>query len=222
MQRRLRLVGTRPISNIVDVTNYVMFESGEPLHAFDWNVVSGRAGSRRPTIITRQARPGETLTTLDGVERKLDPFTVLVCDEQGALSMAGVMGGAESEVSNHTTNVLLEGAAWDFINVRRTVKSQGLPSEASYRFSRGVHPALAETSVTRALELMRQWAGGTVAAGAGRQLPRQARARGGRDHAGARRAPAGRAHPGRGDRAHPPGARVHVRDRPATRPIRAP
>jgi len=165
VQRRLRLAGTRPISNIVDATNYVMFELGEPLHAFDWNVVSGRAGSRRPTIITRQAKPGERLTTLDGVERKLDPFTVVVCDEEGALSMAGVMGGAESEVSDHTTNVLLEGAAWDFINVRRTVKAQGLPSEASYRFSRGVHPALAEKGVTRALELMRTWTGGTIAEG---------------------------------------------------------
>lgn len=165
VQRRLRLVGTRPISNIVDVTNYVMFESGEPLHAFDWDVLVTRAGASQPTIITRQAAPGERLTTLDGVERTLDPYTVLVCDRQGALSMAGVMGGAESEVSAQTTNVLLEGAAWDFINVRRTVKSQGLPSEASYRFSRGVHPALAETSVTRSLDLMRQWAGGTVAQG---------------------------------------------------------
>jgi phenylalanyl-tRNA synthetase beta chain len=165
VQRRLRLVGTRPISNIVDATNYVMFELGEPLHAFDWDVVARRAGGRPPTIITRQAEPGETLTTLDGVERKLEPFTVLVCDEQGALSMAGVMGGAESEVSEATTNVLLEGAAWDFINVRRTVKSQNLPSEASYRFSRGVHPGLAEKGVVRALEMMRQWTGGTVARG---------------------------------------------------------
>jgi len=165
VQRRLRLVGTRPISNIVDATNYVMFELGEPLHAFDWDVVARRAGGRRPTIITRQAEPGETLRTLDGVERKLDPFTVLVCDEQGVLSMAGVMGGAESEVSDATTGVLLEGAAWDFINVRRTVKSQNLPSEASYRFSRGVHPGLAEKGVVRALELMRQWTGGTVARG---------------------------------------------------------
>jgi phenylalanyl-tRNA synthetase beta chain len=165
VQRRLRLVGTRPISNIVDATNYVMFELGEPLHAFDWDVVARRAGGRRPTIITRQAEPGETLKTLDGVERKLDPFTVLVCDEQGALSMAGVMGGAESEVSDATTNVLLEGAAWDFINVRRTVKAQNLPSEASYRFSRGVHPGLAEKGVVRALEMMRQWTGGTVARG---------------------------------------------------------
>jgi phenylalanyl-tRNA synthetase beta chain len=165
VQRRLRLAGTRPISNIVDATNYVMFELGEPLHAFDWDVLVKRAGETRPTIITRRAGPGETLTTLDGVERKLDPFTVLVCDEHGALSMAGVMGGAESEVAATTTNVLLEGAAWDFINVRKTVKAQNLPSEASYRFSRGVHPNLAEKGVVRALELMRQWTGGTVARG---------------------------------------------------------
>ena len=165
VQRRLRLVGTRPISNIVDATNYVMFELGEPLHAFDWDVLVARAGSRTPTIVTRRAEPGETIRTLDGVDRKLDPFTVLVCDETGPLSIAGVMGGAESEVAERTTNVLLEGAAWDFINVRKTVKAQGLPSEASYRFSRGVHPNLAEKGVVRALELMRQWTGGTVARG---------------------------------------------------------
>jgi phenylalanyl-tRNA synthetase beta chain len=165
VRRRLRLVGTRPISNIVDATNYVMFELGEPLHAFDWEVLVRRAGTKRPTIITRRAEPGETLTTLDGVERKLDAFTVLVCDEQGPLSMAGVMGGAESEVAETTTDVLLEGAAWDLINIRRTVKAQNLPSEASYRFSRGVHPNLAEKGVVRALELMRQWTGGTVARG---------------------------------------------------------
>ena len=165
VQRRLRLVGTRPISNIVDATNYVMFELGEPLHAFDWDVVAKRAGGGQPTIITRRADPGETITTLDGVERKLDPFTVLVCDRQGPLSIAGVMGGSESEVTDKTRNVLLEGAAWNLINVRRTVASQDLPSEASYRFARGVHPNLAEKGVVRALELMRQWTGGTVARG---------------------------------------------------------
>ena len=164
-QRRLRLAGARPISNIVDATNYVMFELGEPLHAFDWDVIVRRAGASRPTIVTRRAEPGETIRTLDGVDRTLDPFTVLVCDEQGPLSMAGVMGGAESEVAGQTTNVLLEGAAWDFINVRKTMKAQNLPSEASYRFSRGVHPNLAEKGVVRALELMRQWTGGTVARG---------------------------------------------------------
>ncbi len=165
IQRRLRLVGTRPISNIVDATNYVMFELGEPLHAFDWDALVRRAGGKRPTIITRRAEAGETITTLDGVERKLDSFTVLVCDAQGALSIAGVMGGAETEVTAATTSVLLEGAAWNLVNVRRTVKSQDLPSEASYRFARGVHPNLAEKGVVRALELMRQWTGGTVARG---------------------------------------------------------
>ncbi len=87
---------------------------------------------------------GERLTTLDGVEHVLDDFTVLVCDNAGALSIAGVMGGAESEVSATTRNILLEGAAWNYINVRRTIASQRMSSEAAYRFSRGVHPAMAE------------------------------------------------------------------------------
>ena len=165
VQRRLRMVGTRPINNIVDATNYAMFELGEPLHAFDWDVIQKRAGGMRPTIITRRATAGETLKTLDNVDRTLDESTVLVCDASGPLSLAGVMGGAESEVSETSTNILLEGAAWDFINIRKTVKAQSLPSEASYRFSRGVHPALAERGVSRALSLMREWAGGGVAAG---------------------------------------------------------
>jgi phenylalanyl-tRNA synthetase beta chain len=165
VQRRLRLMGTRPISNIVDATNYAMFELGEPLHAFDWDVIQRRAQGKRPTIITRLPEPGETLRTLDGVDRTLEGETVLVCDEHGALSLAGVMGGAQSEVAETTVNVLLEGASWEFINIRRTTKAHNLPSEASYRFSRGVHPALAERGVLRALELMRLWAGGTVARG---------------------------------------------------------
>ncbi len=165
VQRRLRLMGTRPINNLVDATNYAMFELGEPLHAFDWDVIQRRAGGERPTIITRLPEPGETLRTLDGVQRTLEAETVLVCDDQGALSLAGVMGGAESEITDGTTNVLLEGAAWDFINIRRTAKAQSLPSEASYRFSRGVHPSLADKGVRRGLELMRRWGGGTVAQG---------------------------------------------------------
>lgn len=165
VQRRLRLMGTRPINNIVDATNYVMFELGEPLHAFDWDVIQQRAKGTRPTIMTRLPEPGETLRTLDGVDRKLEGETVLVCDAHGVLSIAGVMGGAQSEVAETTVNVLLEGAAWEFISIRRTAKTHNLPSEASYRFSRGVHPALAERGVLRALELMRLWAGGTVARG---------------------------------------------------------
>jgi len=165
VQRRLRLAGMRPINNVVDATNYAMLEVGEPLHAFDYDVLVQRAGGQPPTIITRTAQPGERLTTLDGVERTLDARTVLVCDTAGPLSIAGVMGGAESEVSAATRNILLEGAAWNFINIRRTAQAQNLPSEASYRFSRGVHPALAPVGVQRGLELMRSWAGGEVAPG---------------------------------------------------------
>ncbi|MEX1246979.1 MAG: phenylalanine--tRNA ligase subunit beta [Anaerolineales bacterium] len=162
VQRRLSLAGMRPINNIVDATNYAMLELGEPLHAFDYDVLVQRAGGKAPTIITRLAKKGEKLTTLDGVERKLDGFTVLVCDTAGALSIAGVMGGAESEVTEKTRSVLLEGAAWNFINIRKTLNSQRLSSEAAYRFSRGVHPAMALRGVSRGLELMRLWAGGTV------------------------------------------------------------
>jgi phenylalanyl-tRNA synthetase beta chain len=162
VQRRLRLAGMRPINNIVDATNYVMLELGEPLHAFDFDVLVERAGGKAPRIITRTAQQGERLVTLDGVEHTLDDFTVLVCDTAGALSMAGVMGGAESEVSAGTRNVLLEGAAWNLINTRRTIVAQHMTSEAAYRFSRGVHPAMASRGVARGLEMMRRWSGGTV------------------------------------------------------------
>lgn len=164
VQRRLRLSGVRPINNIVDVTNYAMLEVGQPLHAFDYDVLVQRAGGA-PTIITRTAKAGEMLKTLDGEERKLDDFTILVCDEKGALGLGGVMGGLESEVSDKTTSVLLEGAAWEFINIRKTMQAQKLSSEAGYRFSRGVHPAMTVRGVTRGIELMRQWGGGTVARG---------------------------------------------------------
>jgi phenylalanyl-tRNA synthetase beta chain len=164
-QQRLKLAGMRPINNIVDATNYAMLDIGQPLHAFDYDVLLKRAGGKLVRIITRTARPGERLTTFDGVEHQLDETTVLVCDEAGALSMAGVMGGLESEVSEKTRNVLLEGAAWNFINIRRTARIHSLNSEASYRFSRGVHPAMAERGVRRGLELMKAWADGKVAPG---------------------------------------------------------
>jgi phenylalanyl-tRNA synthetase beta chain len=207
MQRRLKLAGMRPINNIVDVTNYVMLEVGEPLHAFDYDILHERVSGNMPTIITRTAYDGERLTTLDNVDRALDPYTVLVCDTAGSLSIAGVMGGQESEIYdvsnltppsevNHptvvttsvvnpgieeheptklsspikpqrktTVNILLEGAAWNYINIRRTVASQKLQSEAAYRFSRGVHPAMAERGVRRGIELMRQLAGGVICQG---------------------------------------------------------
>lgn len=174
VQTRLKLSGMRPINNIVDATNYLMLELGEPLHAFDYDALLERNGGKPPTIITRQAEKGEKLNTLDGVERTLDDFSVLVCDTKGALSIAGVMGGSETEVSPQTRNVLLEGACWNFINIRKTVASQKINSEAAYRFSRGIHPSLSETSVIRGLDLMQAWSGGEVCSGLVDAYPRKA------------------------------------------------
>lgn len=165
LQRRLLLAGMRPISNIVDATNYVMLELGQPLHAFDYDILVERAGGGMPTIITRTARPGETLTTLDGVARELPEFAELVTDTAGALSVAGVMGGADSEVRDTTASVLLEAASWDLINTRRTCAALHMMSEAAFRFSRGVHPAMAERGLRRCIELMRQLGGGEIARG---------------------------------------------------------
>ncbi|HYN88009.1 MAG TPA: phenylalanine--tRNA ligase subunit beta, partial [Ardenticatenaceae bacterium] len=176
MQLRLRLAGMRPINNIVDVTNYVMLETGQPLHAFDYDVLVRRAaasnqpanpvtGQPRPTLIMRYAHPGERLTTLDDVERTLAATDYLVTDTIGPLGLAGVMGGAEGEVGETTRNVLLEAANWNFIMVRRTQQRHLLFSEAGLRFSRAVHPAQTEVGNRRAAELMRQLGGGTVAQG---------------------------------------------------------
>lgn len=165
IQRRLKMAGMRPINNIVDATNYTMLEIGQPLHAFDYDVLVQRAAGKSVKIITRTAHRGEMLTTLDGMERRLDDSTVLVCDEKGPLSIAGVMGGGESEVTTATRSVLLESAAWNMMNIRKTAKAQNLPSEASYRFSRGVHPAMCERGLRRALDWMADWSGGEVAAG---------------------------------------------------------
>jgi phenylalanyl-tRNA synthetase beta chain len=173
VQRRLRLAGIRAISNIVDATNYAMLDQGEPLHAFDYDVLKKRAGDKNIKIITRAAQDGEKLTTLDDMERALTSTNVLVCDEAGLLSMAGIMGGLESEVTGETKNILLEGAAWNFINIRKTAKQHNLPSEASFRFSRGVHPSLAETGVKRGLQLMAEWSGGVVAPGLVDEYPLQ-------------------------------------------------
>ncbi len=170
VRHRLKLMGMRPISNMVDVTNYVMLETGQPLHAFDYDVLVKRAGGKAPTIITRLPEPGERLTTLDDVDRQLDEMTILVCDTEGVLSLGGIMGGAESEVSDVTTNVLLEAANWNFINIRQTLSAQRehgdeIRSEAGIRFSRGVHPAQAEVGLRRATEMMRVLGGGEVAEG---------------------------------------------------------
>ncbi len=168
MQLRLRKAGMRPINNIVDITNYVMLETGQPLHAFDWDIVQRRAaqsGASIPTIITRLPEPGEELTLLDDSVHKLQAHNLLVADTAGALSLAGVMGGLESEVQPDSRSILLEAANWNFINVRRTMQSLKISSEAGTRFSRGVHPGQAERGILRATELMRVLGGGTVARG---------------------------------------------------------
>ena len=133
MQHRLKLIGQRPRNNIVDVTNYLTFELGQPTHAFDYDKLVARAGGR-PTIITRLPEPGEALETLDAVVRELGEETILVADSAGALSLGGVIGGGETEISEATVNVLLEAAAWDNIGIRKTIKDQRVHTEASARF----------------------------------------------------------------------------------------
>lgn len=165
MQNRLRRAGMRPISNIVDITNYTMLEWGQPLHAFDLDKLVARAGGGRPTIIVRRAKQGETMTTLDGVRRVFDEDTLLICDTAGPIAVAGVMGGLDTEIDDQTTRILLESANFDLISVRRTTQSLKLPSEASLRFGRGIHPAMPEPAARRASELMRTLACGTVARG---------------------------------------------------------
>lgn len=162
MQRRLTYAGMRPISNIVDITNYVMLEWGQPLHAFDYDLLQGRAGGKAPTIIVRPAKAGETLKTLDGNQRQLAPENLVIADSRGPIALAGVMGGAETEVTPQTKNILLESANFDPVSIRRTMRAFNLPSEASVRFSRGVHPETVRPAGERAAQLMEQHAAGTV------------------------------------------------------------
>jgi phenylalanyl-tRNA synthetase beta chain len=165
MGRRLTYAGMRPINNIVDVTNYVMLEWGQPLHAFDYDLLVQRAGGKAPVITVRPARAGETLTTLDGQRRELGPENLVIADERGPVALAGVMGGADTEVREGTKNILLESANFDFLSIRRTMKQFNLPSEASLRFSKGIHPEVVRPAAERAADLMRQHAGGTVCRG---------------------------------------------------------
>lgn len=169
MQYRLRLAGQRPINVVVDISNYVMLEMGQPNHTFDYDFLRQRANEYAPDgpihIHTRLPQPGETLTTLDDKVHKLPPHAILVTDPLSNLSLGGIMGGLDSEIKPETQNVLLEAAAWNFINIRRTANALGIHSDAAFRFSRGVHPSQALLGAQRAAELMRRLAGGTVAQG---------------------------------------------------------
>ena len=158
LQERLRAAGQRPINNVVDVTNYVMLELGQPLHAFDLDQLRG-------AIVVRTARDGEQMTTLDGEERTLTPGTLLITDDSGPIALAGVMGGRESEVTASTTRVLLEAARFDPASIRRTSTRLHLRSEASSRFERGISAELAAHASRRATKLLIDVCGGTARAG---------------------------------------------------------
>lgn len=183
LQRRLRLSGMRPINAVVDATNAAMLLWGEPLHAFDYDQLKARAAAAAgaagsgapstaagapdavPTITVRRSTPGERMTTLDGVDRRLDPGTILIADAAGPIAIAGVMGGADTEVTDATTTILLEAATFHFPSIRRASRDLKLPSESSWRFSRDVPPALVDPGSAVGAALLAAHAGGRVAPG---------------------------------------------------------
>ena len=150
MQNRLRNSGIRPINNVVDVTNYVMLELGQPMHAYDYDCVADH------TLIARRAKAGETLTTLDGNEREPNESMLIIADTKGPIGVAGVMGGLTSEVTDKTTNVLFEAAVFNGPSIRRTSKALGMRSEASGRFERGVNHKYTAYAIDRAAQLIQQ------------------------------------------------------------------
>ncbi|MGH3441528.1 MAG: phenylalanine--tRNA ligase subunit beta, partial [Nitriliruptorales bacterium] len=169
LRRRLEICGIRSLSNVVDITNYVLLERGQPLHAFDLDTLRG------PEIIVRWARPGEALRTLDGRDRALEGTDLVIADAERAVALAGVMGGQETEVGPQTTRILLESAAFDPAAVRRTSRRLGLVSEASTRFERAVDPSGSWSAAARSVELLVELAGGADAgaraSGKGRPTP---------------------------------------------------
>jgi len=166
---RLRAVGLRPISNVVDATNYVLWELGHPLHAFDYQTVA------EATIVVRRARSGERLTTLDGQTRALTDSMLVIADAERAIALAGVMGGANTEVTGSTTRVLLESAYFKPASIRRTARAFGLQTDAAYRFERGADIEGLRVALDRAAELIGRVAGGAVARGAVDAYPRRRR-----------------------------------------------
>lgn len=154
LSRRLEAVGVRPISNVVDITNYVMLEIGQPLHAFDFDTLHGAS------VVVRRAEVGETLISIDGHTRTLQPNMLVIADADRPVALAGVMGGRDTEVSASTTRVLLESARFDALSVRSTARSLSLHSESSYRYERGIDPTATERASRRAVQLLIELAGG--------------------------------------------------------------
>lgn len=165
--QRLESVGMRSINNVVDVTNYVLMELGHPLHAFDFNHLRGRK------IVVKRAQQGETFTTLDNQLRQLQDNDVVICDGEGAVALAGIMGGQNSEVAESTVDILLESAYFNPTCVRRTSKRLGIHSEASHRFERGADIDIVPLALERAISLIQKLAGGTIAAGVIDVYPQQ-------------------------------------------------
>ncbi len=159
MRRRLAAAGVRPINNIVDITNYVMLELGQPMHAFDLDKVAGRK------IIVRTANPGETLVTLDDKNRNLTPDMLVIADDEKPIAMAGVMGGANTEITEATNQIVFESALFNGASVRATSKALGLRSESSSRFEKGLDINMALTAVDRALQLVQELGAGTIVEG---------------------------------------------------------
>ncbi|MCL6519587.1 MAG: phenylalanine--tRNA ligase subunit beta [Armatimonadetes bacterium] len=167
VQERLVAGGLRPINNVVDATNYVLLELGQPLHAFDYDLVKNHH------IIVRQAIPDERIVTLDGEERILNEEILVIADSERAIAIAGVMGGADTEVSFNTRNVLLESAHFNRISIRKTAKYLGMSTEASYRFERSVDPELTTYALDRVAQLIVEWSGGSIAKGIVDAYPRK-------------------------------------------------
>lgn len=167
MQERLRAVGIRPISNVVDVTNYVLMELGHPLHAFDYHLVADGG------IIVRTANPGEKFTTLDEKEHTLSDTDLLIADKEKGIALAGVMGGLNSEIKDDTEDVLLECAYFEPVGVRITSRDRGISSESSHRFERGVDPEMTPFAINRTADLIHRFAGGKILKGIVDNYPRR-------------------------------------------------
>jgi len=150
LKKRVSAVGMRPINNVVDITNYVMMEIGQPLHAFDYDKLEGHR------IIVRQAKPGEKIQTLDDQDRKLDEGTLVIADAKKPVAIAGVMGGANTEIDNQTKKVIIESANFSHVSIRKTEAKLGLRSEASIRFEKSLDPNIAELGIKKAIELILQ------------------------------------------------------------------
>ena len=215
MRERLRAMGVRPINNIVDITNYVMLEYGQPMHAFDYRYVKGGK------IVVRRAEEGEELTTLDGSVRKLNPNMLVIADEHRAVGLAGIMGGLNSEIVSDTADVVFESANFDGTTIRRTALALGMRTEASAKYEKGLDPLNTLPAVERACELGGA-AGGRRGGGRRHRHPQlRPSAPGAQAGAGEDQRPAGHRHRRRGDGVHPEEAGLPGGGRPGHRALLA-